>query len=228
MIRSSALTNIPSLVALLTRASVLGAALLAIASSGFAASITYNVNLQLNGCCGDAPSVTGSVTGFIVTDGTIGTLSSANIVDWSLVVSETGEPNQFLLGPEEPGYTISQSSNGSVLSMQGTDLSATASLLSFNTAAHNNGVFDICQYQCRWTSNDIFSIEDASENISQYSDIQDTSNYGGLISFNTYPGNDGELTVGMSGTPEPSTGVFLLTGLVCTAFGVRRKRAAGR
>ena len=106
MKNSSLLPSLP-LVALLMRVSVLGAALVAIATTGLAASITYNVNLQLNGCCGGPPS--GSVTGFIVTDGTIGTLSSANIVDWSLVVSETGEPNQFLLGPEEPGYTISQS-----------------------------------------------------------------------------------------------------------------------
>jgi hypothetical protein len=214
--------------ALTGRASVLGIALLAIAASGHAAPIAYNVNLHLNGCCGDAASVTGSVTGFIETDGTIGTLSAANIVDWSLKVSKTGAPDQFLIGPQELGYSISQSSDGSVLSMQGSDLSATESLLSFNTAAHQNGVFDICQYQCRWTSNDIFSIEDASENISQYSDIQDTSNYGGLISFNTYPGNDGELTVGMSATPEPSTWVFLATGLVCTGIALRRKRSGAR
>lgn len=54
-----------------------------------AANVTYAVTLPVN---------TGSVTGFIVTDGTIGSLASSNILDWTLTLTGGGQ-SYILQGP---------------------------------------------------------------------------------------------------------------------------------
>ena len=75
----------------------------------------YNVN----GVVG-----TGGVTGFIQTDGTIGTLADANIVDWNLSLTTDGINALDLLGP--------LSGNNSQELIVGAGLSATASGLFFD------------------------------------------------------------------------------------------------
>ncbi|HZL28228.1 MAG TPA: PEP-CTERM sorting domain-containing protein [Acidobacteriaceae bacterium] len=93
-----------------------------------AASITYNVDLTVGAA---------TVTGYIVTDGTIGTLSTgfSSILDWNLLLTDTTFPCpppstrsctlQFdLTGP--------QLTNGQIAYNGGDDLSATATQLLFN------------------------------------------------------------------------------------------------
>ncbi len=82
-----------------------------------AAPITYNVSRTIG---------TGSVVGTIVTDGTVGVLSLANIIDWSFTISS---PNLAGGSPD----VIDLATDGMVV--VGSGLSATSSTLVFDFAA---------------------------------------------------------------------------------------------
>ena len=71
----------------------------------------------------------GSVTGFVTTDGTIGTLTSTDIVDWNLTLND-GHGNTVDLIP----------SNSGVVNI-GTDLTASSSDLMFNFSSLDFGHF---------------------------------------------------------------------------------------
>ena len=88
-----------------------------------ASPITYSVNRTIG---------TGSVTGTIQTDGTIGALTAANITDWNLTLND-GISTFILTGP--------LSGNNSHVFTTGNDVSATASALSFNFSGVDNGYF---------------------------------------------------------------------------------------
>jgi hypothetical protein len=77
---------------------------------------------------------TGSVTGFVETDGTLGALSSANIADYSLVLNE---------GDAEGPFTITGplSGNNSAVLIFGSALSATATQLLFDFAGNGLALF---------------------------------------------------------------------------------------
>lgn len=77
---------------------------------------------------------TGSVTGFVETDGTLGALSMANITDWSLVLDE---------GDAEGPFTITGplSGNNSGVLIVGSTLSATATQLLFDFAGVGLALF---------------------------------------------------------------------------------------
>ena len=79
-------------------------------TSATAATITYNVNQTIG---------LGSVFGTIQTDGTLGTLDQSNITAFNLQVSG-------------PGATVALTQADSVIVTQGSNLSATATNLSFN------------------------------------------------------------------------------------------------
>ena len=85
------------------------------------ASTVYTVTDALNRGQGRA-------TGFIETDGTVGVLSAANIVDWNLHIVQFspifGEGSAGLFGP--------LSGNNSTVNVQGSALSATATGLFFD------------------------------------------------------------------------------------------------
>lgn len=98
--------------------------------SAAGASITYNVNLMIG---------TGTVTGTITTDGTVGVLAQANIVGYNLQLSE--DTRTFHL------------SCCNFFPFTGSDLSATATQLLFNFSGTDNGAvvfadasddFDVC------------------------------------------------------------------------------------
>jgi hypothetical protein len=88
--------------------------LLGAASLCSASTITYNVNLTIGA---------GGVTGDIVTNGTIGSLVDADLVDWNLLLND-GAATFDLLGPLSGG-------NSSLFSTTD-DLSATPSQLLFD------------------------------------------------------------------------------------------------
>ena len=96
--------------------STLGVALCAfVVSLGIAkANSIYDVNLTVG---------TGSITGFIQTDGTLGSLSPAHIVDWNLLGSD-GSSTVSLLGPG--------SGNNSAYNQNGPGFLATATGLFFD------------------------------------------------------------------------------------------------
>lgn len=93
--------------------------LLSVASLCNAASITYYIDQTVGA---------GGVTGDIVTDGTLGVLGTANILEWNLSPSDG-----TLTGADfGPNALASQS-------VLGSDLSATATQLSFNFSGGDSG-----------------------------------------------------------------------------------------
>jgi hypothetical protein len=99
--------------------------LLLLGSPGGAAAdnITYFVNDPLNI---DVGYGTGAVTGSITTDGTIGTLTAANIVSWDMTAQFGTNSHEFVNGLS--GLVFSNPSG----------LSATANQLLFNFTPSNN------------------------------------------------------------------------------------------
>ncbi len=82
-----------------------------------AAPITYNINQSIGG---------GNVVGTIQTDGAIGVLSSGNFVAWNLTLNGIGA-----------SYNITDAN--SVVQVQGSDTTATASNLFFDYSGADNG-----------------------------------------------------------------------------------------
>jgi hypothetical protein len=77
---------------------------------------------------------TGSVSGFIVTDGTLGPLSTSNITDWSLILDE---------GDAEGPFTITGplSGNNSAVRIDGSAFTATGTELLFDFAGNGLALF---------------------------------------------------------------------------------------
>ena len=80
------------------------------------ANTRYSVNLNIG--------ASGTATGEILTDGTIGTIGAANILDWNLTVNDGVSGAVTLLGPS--------SGNNSFVALNGSAVSATATALLFN------------------------------------------------------------------------------------------------
>lgn len=94
----------------------------------WAGNITYTVDETVGA---------GDVTGLIITDGTIGTLATANIVDWHLTLNDGTNPTFVIGGP------LSGSNSGEAV--VGSDLTASATQLLFNFSATDDGYF-LLQY----------------------------------------------------------------------------------
>ena len=117
-----------------------------------AGPVTYKVNLTVTGNV-SVPAYTakGTVVGTIKTDGKTGVLAATDILDWKLTLSDSGH-SLTLTGPLS-------GKNSSIL-LNGQDLSATSSQLSFNFKGADGGVlgfqtvlFSGEQYLCAATKN---------------------------------------------------------------------------
>jgi hypothetical protein len=86
-----------------------------------ASPIAYSVNRTI---------AAGSVTGTIQTDGTVGVLAAANVLDWNLTLND-GTNTFVLTGPA--------SGNNSHVFISGSDVTATAANLSFNFSGADSG-----------------------------------------------------------------------------------------
>jgi hypothetical protein len=168
------------------------AAILSIASLASATPITYNVDRIIGA---------GSVTGFIETDGTIGVLSAANIVDWNLLLND-GTSTFDLTGP--------LSGNNSVVFVQGADTSAFGTQLMFNFSGIDNGIFLFQQglfsgnhYYCDASQPGPCFAGETVVPISVTTGYQNDPNLRG----NVVIGN------AASGAPEPATCELTLAGL---------------
>jgi hypothetical protein len=117
------------------KAKVLGViATVALAVSQASASTIYAIHDT------ELPFTEYSVDGTITTDGTVGTLSVANIVAWSLTV--TTSPTTF---PPTP-VTLTESNSTALLEF-GNNLSATSTALFFDYTSSPGAFFDF-----EWTS----------------------------------------------------------------------------
>lgn len=157
-----------------------------------ASPITYSVNRTIG---------IGSVTGFIETDGTLGGLTAANVVDWSLLLND-GTSTYTITGP--------LSGSNSVVYSQGADVTASATQLLFNFSGVDNGIFLFQQglfsgthYYCDATQTGACFAGETVVPISVFSSYQNAPRSGDVVIG----------TAGGSAVPEPGTYGLMLTGL---------------
>jgi hypothetical protein len=170
---------------------------LASAVLSYGSAITYNVNLTIGA---------GSVTGDIVTDGTIGVINTANLIDWNLLLND-GTNTFDLLGP------LSGSNSG--VSDSGGLLTATATRLLFNFSGASGAVFfqapapgsgkdDVCF----WSAPGFCATVPSSGEKVLTSNQANTQ----------FQGETGTNVIGTSTVPEPSTLALVIAGVVLVKF----------
>jgi hypothetical protein len=160
--------------------------------SCIASNITYYVDQTVG---------VGNVTGFIVTDGTIGVLGASDIVNWNLLLND-GSTIFDLLGP--------LSGSNSQFGDSGSDLSASTTQMLFDFSGAGWAMF---QAPTLFTGFDLWCTQGT---------IQCTSSTGTGEVLTT---SDGNQFTGLSGTqviasttPEPSTLSFLGLGMAAMGF----------
>ncbi len=180
-----------------------------------AASITYAVNLAVG---------SGSITGDIVTDGSLGVLNSSELLDWHLSLSD-GTTTFDLLGPPSGGNTSSYGASGSALTATATQL-----LFDFSDTERSYTIFQYISptgsqngyvYACFATTTNCVQGHAAGvyvfvEPFHPGSAINNDPN----IQIASLSGNSVIGAVASSSTPEPSTVALLSAGI--GLLGVRR------
>ncbi len=172
-----------------------------------AANITYAVSETVGA---------GSVTGSITTDGAIGTLATADIVNWNLILNDGVHATFDLEGPT--------SGNNSGEAVVGSDLTATATQLLFNFSASDSGYF-LLQYP---------SVGSGNAFVCYISNLAcDGSDPGNDVSLSSQSPISNEqwtsltgtdVIAGASATPEPGSLTLLGVGLL--GLMMLRKRLA--
>lgn len=160
----------------------------------------YQVNLSIGS--------NGSVTGDIVTDGNLGLLATSDFVDWNLFLSQ-GSSSVSLLGP--------LSGNNSIVSVSGSDVSATAQAINFNSSNSDSGYFFFettvgNNFLCFGSGNGVCAVEQ-----------QGTGKGMSINSVNQFTPLEGTQAVAVSGTPEPAT-LLMSGGALLAAFLFSRSR----
>ena len=133
---------------------------LAFAMSGFFpvnanAAIIYNLNLA---GFGPTPSIpgTGTATGSITTDGTLGVLATANITDWNILVQDGAF--SFTLAPGSSQFMF----------VSGTKLTATSTGLFFNfDVSGSSAAFIFGHVNVANNTDALFNLQDAHYQSSQ-------------------------------------------------------------
>lgn len=152
----------------------------------------------------------GSVTGFIETDGSLGVLSAANFVDWSLLLND-GTSTYTITGP--------LSGSNSVAFVQGADTTASATQLLFDFSGVDNGIllfqqglFSGQHYYCAATQLGTCYQGETVVPIDVFSSFQNASRSGNIV-------------IGTAGSavPEPGTLMMFGSGIVGLAGLLRRR-----
>jgi len=172
----------------------------------FGSNITYDV---------DQTAGAGTVTGFIVTDGATGVLGTSDILDWNLLLND-GFTTFDLFGP--------LSGSNSQVGVSGSDLSATATALSFNFSGDGYAIF---QAPTLFTGSKFWCNQGGSVVCSAYAASGEVIN---TAAANQVSAISGTRALGsVNSVPEPST---FVASLVCffwmTTVFIWRKRAKRR
>lgn len=170
-----------------------------------AAAAVYNVNLDI---------ASGSVTGTVETDGTTGTLSSGNFIDWNLDLSD-GTTSFTLIGNGSPG-------DNSGVKVLGTSVSATATELTFDFTQSTGYI--LFQTPNPGSGQTWFCIENDGCTLEPEDTftVNPTSSSSGVIASNPQSGVVTWATVEVAPVPLPAGG-WLLLSAVGAAAGLRRR-----
>lgn len=168
-----------------------------------ASPITYDVNETIG---------TGSVTGIIETDGAIGVLNAADILDWNL---------HLIVGADTYNLTGPASGNNSSVFISGIDVTATATDLFFNFSGADFGslLFEVVfasgqHYYCDAAASTILCLQGATVVPQSLGNYQNVSLSGNVIIGTVRGGGS---------IPEPATISLLGLGLAGVGFMRRRK-----
>ena len=187
-------------------------AVLSLLTAGFAEAATYIANRTVGN---------GSANISITTDGTIGTLGSANILDWTIVLTQ-GAESFTLKGPA--------SGANSTFTLLGSTLSATTNGLAFNFSGASNSAFLIQAPQtgsgqmfwCLQVSGCFNPSSTSAEGLLAGRNFGDATlqAYGGVQAIASLS----------SSVPEPATWAMMIIGFSAagsTVRGARRRNALG-
>ena len=178
------------------------------------AAIIYTIDREIGA---------GSVTGFIETDGTLGILSTSNILDWSLILDEGNAEGPFTItGPD--------SGNNSQVLVQGDGLSATLTELLFDFSGV--GDFVLFQNPIIGSGGNFWCVETAFANCSVPPPGAAIESVG-RTAFGAFESAERAETVALgiasaTSVPEPSTVALLCCALACTGIHLGGRRRSRR
>ena len=176
-----------------------------VALAGSASATLYTVNQTVD---------TGGVTGFIETDGTLGTLGSGNIVDWSLALDAGG--TFTLLGPASGNNSqvlVSGSAFSATVAELLFDFDAASGFVTFQNPVINSGI----NYWCIQVK-DCSSPNNANMVVFTNSNPgREVERFSGLVSF---------ATANVITVSEPGSMLLFGAGLLGLGVAARRRRSA--
>jgi len=170
--------------------------------------ITYSVNLTVGA---------GSVIGTITTDGTIGTLATSDILDWNLILND-GTTTVTLTGPPAPHISTE---------ISGSDVTATATALSYNFSGPNFDFFIIEDNNFTPTGGGVldFFTPDPADSTYPNSGINVSHLEGSALTVNDTV--SGTQVIGSVIAPEPAT-LALMLPAIGFLLATRKRMVRGR
>lgn len=176
-----------------------GAALVA-GLAGHASATTYLVDQMIG--------TVGRVTGDIVTDGTLGTLTTANFTAWNLLVQGNGA-------------SITVTNGSSNVIGTGDAVTATATAISFN---YNDPTYSFLGFQNYGSSEGYWCNATTYGSCLQGASAIPDFYYTGTAQYEARSGTQVIAATAVAGVPEPANWALMIAGIGVAGFVMRQRR----